>query len=207
MSMTVGGPGSDVPSSYIGTVNTIIIYENAGEPSLSFLAGWHSDYRKSNFALIAYGLDGLDQSFVQAVSGDVGYIYMTDGVLPNPYAPVSSYLDGLMATLGALDSGSGPSPAPVPSHGSSGTITVDTLDQQGNELFGLYATLWQGGVELQNCFSPCTFSVQGGQSYQVAVANYRWLHFEEWADGVTSRFYSVMEPSSATTLTLSAIYD
>ena len=49
---TVGNPGTDTISSYVGTVDNIIIYESAGTPSLSSLGGWHASYDKANFSII-----------------------------------------------------------------------------------------------------------------------------------------------------------
>src|SRR5438093_11893007 len=61
---TVGNPGTDTLSSYIGTVDSIIIYETDGLPLLSYLNGWHTGYDKKNFALIHYKIGRLDVTFV-----------------------------------------------------------------------------------------------------------------------------------------------
>lgn len=42
LSYTVGNPGADIPPTYVGTVDTILIYESQGLPDLSYLDGWHS---------------------------------------------------------------------------------------------------------------------------------------------------------------------
>src|SRR5271155_3622722 len=125
MSLVVGNPGADVPSGYIGTVNAIIIYENQGLPSLSFLGGWHSSYSKSNFGALAYGVSTLDSSYIASASSDVGYIYLTNGVMPNPYATLPSYLASLLEDLSAS--------AAAPS-----SIEVSAVDQNGNALAGYY---------------------------------------------------------------------
>ena len=52
MTMTVGNPGTDTLSSYIGTVDVLDIYENPGMPSLTSLTGWHT--RLSKIRLWAY---------------------------------------------------------------------------------------------------------------------------------------------------------
>jgi hypothetical protein len=100
LTVSVGNPGADVPPSYIGTVDTIVIYENVGAPSVSSLAGWHTSYSKSNFALIAYGVSSLDQQYVKSASSYVSYLLLTTGKWPDPYIDiVPDYLDGLVAML------------------------------------------------------------------------------------------------------------
>ena len=96
---TVGNPGADTIPSYIGTVNTIVIYENQGLPSLSSLEGWHSQYGKGNFAMMAYGVQSINQSYPSTASPHVGYIYITDAELPNPYDALPPYLAVVASAL------------------------------------------------------------------------------------------------------------
>src|SRR5713226_9641864 len=42
MTMTVGNPGTDTLSSYIGTVDNLVIYENPGLPTTPDLGSWHT---------------------------------------------------------------------------------------------------------------------------------------------------------------------
>ena len=108
MTMTVGNPGNDVPPSFVGTVDTIVVYESPNAPSLSFLGGWHTSYPKSNFAIIAYNVSPLNQTYVEDASRDLGYIYLTDGIWPDPYTGVlPSYLSTLMSLLASIDAGNG----------------------------------------------------------------------------------------------------
>jgi hypothetical protein len=96
---TIGNPGTDTLSSYVGTVDTIMIYEDSGLPSLSSLAGWHTQYDKHNFGIIAYGIPSVDATFVTSARMDVGFIYLTNDTLPNPYDTLPPYIDGLLAAL------------------------------------------------------------------------------------------------------------
>jgi hypothetical protein len=70
----------------------------------------------------------------------------------------------------------------------------------GSQFNGIYTTLWQNGVQVQSCFSPCSFSLNLGQSYQVAVADYGQYVFGQWSDGTTSRFHAVSGSGTATSL-------
>ncbi|TLX81877.1 MAG: hypothetical protein E6L00_05215, partial [Thaumarchaeota archaeon] len=110
MTMTVGNPGTDTLSSYIGTVDILDIYENPSLPALTSLTGWHTSYPKSNFGFIGFGVSSLpNQSIITADSSYVAYMYITDDTLPNPYDTVPSYLN---AEVGMLNTGSTSTTAP-----------------------------------------------------------------------------------------------
>ena len=88
MKMMVGNPGTDVPKSYIGTVDVINITEGVGYMPISWLqycvlcsssSGWHYQYDKRNFAYIRYGVTSLDTTFEVNSSQWVGLLYITDG--------------------------------------------------------------------------------------------------------------------------------
>jgi hypothetical protein len=100
MQTTIGNPGTDTLASYVGTVDSIVIYESAGYPSLSFLAGgFHQQYPKSNFGFIAYAVATLNPSFDQQAAVYVGYEYVTNGTLPNPYGALPPYFTQLVGSL------------------------------------------------------------------------------------------------------------
>lgn len=101
LNFTVGNPGKDVSSSYIGTVDNIVIYEHSGLPSIESLKGWHVQYSKYNFSILPYGVDKLDAKFVKSVSHHVGLIYITDQTLPNPWYSLATYLDQLVSLVGS----------------------------------------------------------------------------------------------------------
>jgi hypothetical protein len=104
MTMTVGNPGTEVPSSYVGVVDMNVIYESPGVPSLSFIGGWHAGYPKSDWVITAYGVPSLDVNWVLGASRYVGYLYITDGVWPDPYTGgLPSYMNTLMSTLASVD--------------------------------------------------------------------------------------------------------
>jgi hypothetical protein len=109
MKMTLGNPGTDVPKSYIGTVDVLNITEGVGYMPLSWLQycvlcsadqGWHYQYDKRNFSYTRYGLSWLDTSFEVNSSQWVGLLYITDGDDSNSrwfYLP--PYFDIFVATL------------------------------------------------------------------------------------------------------------
>ena len=99
VSYTVGNPGTNIPVSYIGVMDTYIIYENRGLPSLTYLANIYPDYDKRNFAVTSYGVFNLRASDISSSSNYVGYLSITDNDLPNPYNTYPSYLELIFATL------------------------------------------------------------------------------------------------------------
>ncbi len=96
LTLTIGNSGVDTIPSYVGTVDNIVIHDAPGLPSIESLEGWHTNYDKSNFSTISYGVDKLDDEFLKAASNHVGYIYVTDGNLPNPWNSLPAYFDELI---------------------------------------------------------------------------------------------------------------
>jgi hypothetical protein len=95
---TVGNPGADTKASFVGTVDVIFIYETSGLPALSALDGWHLQHDKRNFGIIPYGVS-LDAAFVAAAKQRVGYIYLQNDTLPNPWDSVPAYFGDLVTEL------------------------------------------------------------------------------------------------------------
>jgi hypothetical protein len=101
MGLTVGNPGTGVPQSFVGTVDTLFVYEDEGLPDPMSLGGWPDAYERSNFAIIPHSVASLDAGFVSAALVHVGYVYVTDDVLPNPWDTLPIYFDELVLQLAA----------------------------------------------------------------------------------------------------------
>jgi hypothetical protein len=95
---TVGNPGTDTAESYIGALDTMLIYESKGLPSVSTLGGWHAKYAPSNFGVIPYGAS-FDAGFVKAAREDVGFVYIQNDDLPNPWDTLPPFFGDLLAAL------------------------------------------------------------------------------------------------------------
>ena len=94
--LVIGNPGTDVPAGYVGqTTDVIVIYENAGSPSMPFLAGWHASRPKQTWAFIAHHVPELDPSLVTGAKNYVGLLYVTDA----NYHAFPPYLPNLVALL------------------------------------------------------------------------------------------------------------
>jgi hypothetical protein len=98
---TVGNPGTATLPSYIGTVNTLIIYENSVLPSIDTLdaSTFHPAYQTKNFGIVVFNQPTLDTNFVNQAKSFVQYIYITNGNLPNPFDSLPPYFNDLIAAL------------------------------------------------------------------------------------------------------------
>jgi hypothetical protein len=168
MTMTVGNPGTDTVPSYIGTVDNIVIYENATLPSLSALDGWHTSYAKGNFSMIAFGVDELNESFVKYTSNYLGYLYITNYTLPNPYYAVPPYLGNLTASV----------PLSV-------ALTVSAVDTMGNAVTGAPVQVQSLGLDLANGSMPATFGLGQGQAYVIIPQDFGSYVFDHWQDNIS----------------------
>ena len=184
--MTVGNPGTDTLSSYIGTVDNLMIYENPGLPALSALQGWHTNYDKSNFSMIAFGVSSLSQSFITSTSNYVGYLYITNDVLPNPYDTVPSYFATEVADLdtGVSATVSQPPTGLITTTVSSSQINLSWITPSNN---GGSAII---GYEIDR-------STNGGSTWSALVAN--------TASTVTTYSNTGLAPNTTYTYRVSAI--
>jgi len=179
--MTVGNPGTDTLPSYIGTVDNLMIYENPGLPPLSALQGWHTSYDKSNFSMIAFGVNSISTSFLSSASNYVGYIDLTNDVLDNPYDSVPSYFGTLVADL---DTGSsGPTVAQAPTGLTANTISSSQINLSWT------APSNNGGSAITGY--KIAQSTNGGSTWSTLVAN----------TGASSTTYSNTGLTAGTTYT------
>jgi hypothetical protein len=178
LALTVGNPGTSVPSNYVNAVNIIVVYENAGYPSASTIASSAMGYPSNNFAAIGYDVSAPTQSYLQDLSPYLGYVYFTDGQAPNPYSGLASYLDDLVSMLSPMD--------------GSGTLTIQSANLDGVAITGLYTVVSStSGEVLQTGFTPLTFSGVVGDQYVVSVSNYGSDVFSDWSSGSTSAVQTV----------------
>ncbi|MDG6998338.1 MAG: spherulation-specific family 4 protein [Nitrososphaerota archaeon] len=181
MTLTMGNPGATVPTSEVGVFNILDIYESSGLPSLSSLL--YSGYPTSDFSMVAFGVPSISTSFLSSASSYVGYIYLTDAGLPNPYGVLPSYFTSLVADLAALD----PSTSTTTTTTSSTvSVNVNSADLSGNQISGMWTTVSSNGATTQTGYTPVSFSAAVGNSYTVCVSNYGNYVFDHWSDGTTN---------------------
>lgn len=125
---TMGNPGTASLPSYIGTVNTSVIFEDSPLPPPSQL---DLGYRIDQCALIVYSVtaSSLNQSYIDDVSQFVSWIWITDRNLPNPYNDNPTYLAQEIQYL--LNVPSSPSSSPPHSPSSPTGTTPATSPVNG----------------------------------------------------------------------------
>lgn len=102
MTFTMGNPGTSFPESYVGTGDTIIVYEEKGLPSISTLQSrtfQGKGYEKSNFGVLAHTVARYDPTWVAQAREVVGYVYATNDKMPNPWDTLSRYTKQLARDL------------------------------------------------------------------------------------------------------------
>ena len=120
---TVGNSGVDTRPSYVGTVDNIVLYDNIMLPTIQSLGGWHTNFTKNNFSILSFGINSLDQSFVNNASSHVGYMYMTNNTLPNPWNSIPDYFETLVADLDLPAT-----TAPSPPNGLAATVLSSQIN-------------------------------------------------------------------------------
>jgi hypothetical protein len=98
MSFTVGNPGQDTAPEFVGALDTMLIYEAAGLPTVNQLGGWHASHAPSNFGVIPHTAS-FDAAFVHNARRYVEYVYVQNDTLPNPWDTVPAYFGDLLAAL------------------------------------------------------------------------------------------------------------
>jgi hypothetical protein len=63
------------------------------------VSGWHTSFDKQNFGIIPYGVSAIDDTFIQTARQEVGYIYIQNENLLNPWDSVPSYFGSLLDAL------------------------------------------------------------------------------------------------------------
>jgi len=196
MIFTVGNPGATVPTSYIGTLDTLVIYENGGLPDLSTLA--YPGNSTSNFAIVSYGVPSPGQAFLTNSSSVAGWVYFTDAGMPNPYFALPTYLMEEVAMLSVV------APATQSLSATPPKVTVNSSDAGGSPVSGVWTTAQSMGFPLASGYAPLSFPVVPGSTYVVCVADSGSYVFRHWADESTNTCVRI-SPTQDTALT--AYYD
>src|SRR5437879_3288856 len=85
------------------------------------------------------------------------------------------------------------------------SLTV-TAQANGSGLNGMYVAVELYGSVVATGFTPVTFSLTAGQTYQVVADNYDPYSFLQWSSGSTSDPVTITAGSSGSTTTLTVTY-
>ncbi|MHB8565981.1 MAG: spherulation-specific family 4 protein [Nitrososphaerales archaeon] len=162
MTFVFGNSGADVLQNFVGTVNTIGIFENAfapsffGDPSLTGLDGWHKSQNKINFAFFSYDLSSLNPYYVVAASDYVGCMFLTNRTFGDSYIVLPPYFNRFVAT-----------PA------SMGSITVRSEILNGTQIDGGFETIvTQPDGTSSDGYTPFAFNVLSGTDVTISAENF-----------------------------------
>src|SRR5206468_2271351 len=208
MTYTMGNPGTTTLKSYVGTLDSIIIYESAGTPSLSYpaFATFYPSYSKSNFGFLAYSVPSLDTSFETSTSTYVQWMYITNDGLSNPWDTLPSYF---MNEVAALDAGTQSSTSTsattsttttTTATGTTATLSISTVDSSNQPVNGFYIQEVKdntAGTSTGGTFTPQTVGAVVGHSYSVTVDDYATRYVQGANIGTFAR--NVVVPQSGTT--------
>jgi hypothetical protein len=219
---SMGNPGTSVPLSLIGTLDSLCVYESTGLPSVSFIT--YAGFSPANFYVIALGVP-LSTSFLTSVNGLVSWVYLTNAGGSNPYDVLPSYFLSEVAALSSMDGSATTSSSSTTTSTTKTTtsttsttstttattstsnlksyLTVQSVDLSGNPISGLWTTWNQGSTVLETGYTTVTFNGSDGQAYTVAMSNYNSYVFCHWSDGTTGASRTVTLNGDQT---LTAVY-
>src|SRR3989442_150596 len=205
MTYTMANPGTTTRKSYVGPLDSIIIYESAGPPSLSYppSATFYPSYSKSNFGFLAYSVPSLDTSFETSTSTYVQWMYITNDGLSNPWDTLPSYF---MNEVAALDAGPQSSTSTsvttstTTTTGTTATLSISTADSSNQPVNGFYIQEVKdntAGTSTGGTYTPQTVGAVVGHSYSVTVDDYA----TRYVQGANIRTFArnVVVPQSGTT--------
>src|SRR5437867_9105878 len=202
MTMTMGNPGTSVPSSYIGILDSLCIFEQGGLPTLSYLSSY-SGHPKSNFAYIGLSVSTLNTSYEVSSSNYVQWIYITDAGGGNPYDVLPSYF---MNEVAALDAGpqsstsTSATTSTTTTTGRTATLSISTVDSSNQPVNGFYIQEVKdntAGTSTGGTYTPQTVGAVVGHSYSVTVDDYATRYVQGANIGTFAR--NVVVPQSGTT--------
>lgn len=86
-------PSANTLEAYAGISDSIVVYENTPSASLA-VPTWSGNYPSSQFGALQYAasVDQMRAFVANAKAKNVGYVFITSDILPNPWDTLPSYL-------------------------------------------------------------------------------------------------------------------
>jgi hypothetical protein len=106
-SLVVGNPGVNTPAAYAQVADKLVLFEDGAGYDTYAPPPWQALFPASQFANIAYNIPSvatMQSDVMLAVSRHTGWVYVTDGRLPNPYLNLPTYWTDLVAAVAREDS-------------------------------------------------------------------------------------------------------
>jgi hypothetical protein len=97
MSLAVGNAGDNVDPTYGDYLDTMVIANQSGLPSLADYTNWnHSSINPNLSAFLLYNVASLPTDFITQASKFIGWIYVTNGSGTAPYKGLPAYFSALV---------------------------------------------------------------------------------------------------------------
>lgn len=198
-----GNPGQDTSPNFIGTVNTLTIFEDPGTLRLADLAGynsWREYHDKQNYALLLLGQSHMPSPYeIGIYSNYVGYMYITDNpgnghspynsTTASPWNTTSTYLMNLASVLDK----------------NSTILSVKSVNLYGIPISGYYIHINQSGNWIPSGFTPLDYRATTGVPYLITANSFANCMFDHWQDTVSANASRLILANS-TKITLTAVY-
>lgn len=100
----VYNPGILTCAEYLDSADVLVVAEGARHELLEWAAAsWMADHRPERFAYLGYDVPSqyLGETLAAVVAQGVGFVYATDGKIPNPWLQTPTYWDAEVAAVEA----------------------------------------------------------------------------------------------------------
>jgi hypothetical protein len=183
MTYTMGNPGTTVPTSSYGILDSLVISENPSYPSLSTLSSATSGYSQAGFGYLAYGVS-LNTSYEVSSTQYVGWLYITSDSGGNPWNSLPSYFANEVAAIDPPGVTTSTASSTVTSTSKTTSATSSTSAGSGTALLsittqpsaGYYIQFvvdnTLGATAASGLYTPQTITGTIGHSYSVTVDDY-----------------------------------
>lgn len=185
LDFTVGNPGANSIPSYLSTVDVVLIYESPGLPNLNNYYNTWERYDNDQLGMIPFSVGSLPRDWIEDATGFIGWLYVTNDNLPNPWDSLPTYFDDMVALL---DDGSSSEAGVTPD--PEYELTVRSVDQTGRAITGMWMEVKQNGATIRTGFTPLSMTLEEG-TYTVSAGNYQQIIFDHWQDDSRSSTKSV----------------
>jgi hypothetical protein len=195
---SIGNPGEDIASSYVGTVDILNVAEtNSLYPDngtkhsgLSGTNYWHLNFPKDKFSMVVLGINALSSvsSKIKGSTMYVGLIFITNDTDSN-YGPILSYLD---AEVGNLNFG-------------SSLISIKSVNSDGKKVTGLYIQVNQSSNQIPSGYTTLDYNATTGVKYLFTPQSNHNCLFDHWQD-TGSMTVSRMMMANTTNAAFTAVY-
>lgn len=101
--IVAANPGMFIDPSFSNDADIIVLYEDAGVPTLNQFVPWAG--LNAKMSLLAFAVDTLPINFIRKAATQFGWMYITNDTLPNPWDTLPPYFNALVATLSKINRG------------------------------------------------------------------------------------------------------